>query len=162
MTKAPAADAAIEFEAEFVARLAKIFEEEIVFNQFLGLKVTSITPKRVTARVAMHRQLHGHWTHNRMHGGVIAAGLDIVGGLVTMAAIAARHMDEPPAQRIQRFGKVSTLDMRVDYLRPGSSDHFELSAEIVRLGARVASTRMEFRGADATLMATGAGAYIVS
>jgi acyl-coenzyme A thioesterase PaaI-like protein len=85
-----------------------------------------------------------------------------MGGLACMAAIGARHMDEPPAQRLQRFGKLGTIDLRVDYLRQGISEHFDLHAEVMRLGSRVASTRMEFRGADGKLLSTGAGAYIVS
>ena len=40
--------------------------------------------------------------------------------------------------------------------------HFDLSAEVQRLGSRVATTRMEFRGADGTLLSTGVGVYIVS
>jgi len=32
----------------------------------------------------------------------------------------------------------------------------------MRIGSRVASTRMEFLGADGTLLATGTAAYIVS
>jgi acyl-coenzyme A thioesterase PaaI-like protein len=79
-----------------------------------------------------------------------------------MAAIGARHMDEPPEQRLHRFAKLGTIDLRIDYLRPGISDHFELHAEVMRLGSRVASTRMEFLGADGKLLSTGAGAYIVS
>jgi acyl-coenzyme A thioesterase PaaI-like protein len=35
-------------------------------------------------------------------------------------------------------------------------------AEVMRLGSRVASTRMEFLGADGKLLSTGAAAYIVS
>jgi hypothetical protein len=35
-------------------------------------------------------------------------------------------------------------------------------ANVLRLGSRVASTRMEFCGADGKLLATGAAAYIVS
>ena len=36
-----------------------------------------------------------------------------------MAAIGARHMDEAPAQRLMRFTKLGTIDLRVDYLRQG-------------------------------------------
>jgi acyl-coenzyme A thioesterase PaaI-like protein len=50
----------------------------------------------------------------------------------------------------------------VDYLRPAISTHFDLHAEVLRLGSRVASTRMELLAADGTLLSTGAGAYIVS
>ena len=152
----------VEFEEEFVTGLKKIFEEMIVFNQVLGLKITSLKPTQVIARIDMKRDLIGHFSFNRIHGGVISAGLDAMGGLAVMAAIGARHMDETPTQRLHRFGKLGTIDLRIDYLRPGIGDFFELRAEVMRLGSRVASTRMEFLGADGKLLSTGAGAYIVS
>lgn len=150
------------FEPEFIEELTRIFEESIVFNRMLGLKITEITPTRSTARIAMRPELVGHYAYNRVHGGVISAGLDAMGGLAVMAAIGARHLDEPPHQRLQRFAKLGTIDLRVDYLRPGIGAHFELRAEVLRLGSRVASTRMEFLGPDGKLMSTGAASYIVS
>ena len=162
MTQSHPTSPEIEFEEDFVVGLKKIFEEMIVFNQVLGLKITALKPTRVTARIDMKRELVGHFGFNRIHGGVISAGLDAMGGLAVMAAIGARHMDETPAQRLHRFGKLGTIDLRIDYLRPGIGDFFELRAEVMRLGSRVASTRMEFLGADGKLLSTGAGAYIVS
>ena len=152
----------VVFEPEFIAQLKHIFQEAIVFNTVLGLKIDSITPERVVAHIDMQPKLVGHFNYNRIHGGVISAGLDAMGGLAVMAAIGARHMDEPPAQRLLRFSKLGTIDLRIDYLRPGISERFELRAEVMRLGSRVASTRMEFLGSDGKLMSTGAGAYIVS
>lgn len=152
----------IEFEAEFSQGLISIFEDKIVFNKTLGLKITSLLPDRAAARIDMRPELVGHYAYNRLHGGVISAGLDAMGGLAVMAAIGARHMDEAPQQRLHRFGKLGTIDLRIDYLRPGISDHFELRAEVIRLGSRVATTRMEFLGADGKLLSTGTGAYIVS
>ena len=159
--QAPAVDP-VEFEPEFIAGLTKIFEESIVFNTVLGLKIASITPERVVGYIAMKPELVGHYSYNRIHGGVISAGLDAMGGLAVMAAIGARHMDEAPQQRLHRFGKLGTIDLRIDYLRPGISERFELRAEVMRLGSRVASTRMEFLSADSTLLSTGSAAYIVS
>lgn len=150
------------FEPEFIVALKDIFERQIAFNRVLGLEITKIAPEGVTARIAMKPELIGHFGHQRIHGGVISAGLDAMGGLAIMAAIGARHMDEPPLQRLQRFGKLGTIDLRIDYLRPGIGDSFELRAEVLRLGSRVASTRMEFLGADGTLLSAGAAAYIVS
>jgi len=69
-----APDAALQFEPEFIAGLTRIFEESIVFNQVLGLKITRITPAKVTARIAMRHELVGHYSYNRIHGGVISAG----------------------------------------------------------------------------------------
>ena len=161
MTKNPI-PAVAEFEPEFIAGLKEIFEERIVFNRVLGLKIVSMKPDMVSGRIEMKPDLIGHYAYSRIHGGVVSAGLDAMGGLACMAAIGARHMEEPPATRLQRFGKLGTIDLRIDYLRPAIGDHFVLCAQVLRLGSRVASTRMEFYGPDGTLLSTGAGAYIVS
>jgi len=155
-------DPNLEFEDEFVAGLRAIFEEKIVFNRVLGLHIAQLRPERVVGRIAMRPELVGHYSHNRLHGGVISAGLDAMGGLAVMAAIGARHMDEAPLQRLHRFGKLGTIDLRIDYLRPAIGEAFELRAEVLRLGSRVASTRMEFLGGDGRLLATGAAAYIIA
>lgn len=47
-----------------------------------------------------------------------------MGGLAVMAAIGARHMDEAPAQRLQRFGKLGVIDLRIDSPRPDIGEHF--------------------------------------
>ena len=142
--------------------LKKIWEELIPFNQVLGVKISAVEPERVSARIAMRHELIGHYTHKRIHGGVISACLDGMGGLAVMAAIGARHMDEPPSVRLMRFNKLSTIDLRVDYLRPGIGEYFDLHAQVMRLGSRVASTRMEFCGADGKLLSTGTAAYMLA
>ena len=164
-TSIPRPEGEVKFEAAFIAGLKDIFEEKIVFNKTLGLRITSIGAKRVTARMVMQPALIGHYAHQRIHGGAISAGLDALGGLAVMTAIGARHLDEPVLQRLQRFGKLGTIDLRVDYLRPGiaaDGAYFELRAEVLRLGSRVATTRMEFLAADGTLLSCGVAAYIVS
>jgi len=142
--------------------MSTAFEPEFVFNRVLGLRIDTVAGDGVSGHIAMREELIGHYGHRRLHGGVISAGLDAMGGLAVMAAIGARHMDEPPLQRLQRFGKLGTIDLRIDYLRPGIGERFELRAEVLRLGSRVASTRMAFSGADGRLLASGAAAYIVS
>src|SRR5205814_5168382 len=150
------------FEPEFIEKLKQIFEERILFNQVLGLKIDTMSADGVTGHIDMRRELIGHYTHQRLHGGVISATLDAMAGLAVMAAIGARHMDETPADRLRRFGKLGTIDLRVDYLRPALGDRFMLRAEVLRLGSRVATTRMEFADASGKLLATGSSAYIVS
>ncbi|MFT3665118.1 thioesterase family protein [Piscinibacter sp.] len=150
------------FEPEFIAGLKEIFEQRIVFNRMLGLRIVAVSSDSVRGAIAMREELIGHFTYNRLHGGVISAALDGLGGLAVMAAIGARHMDEAPAQRLHRFGKLGTIDLRIDYLRPAIGERFELTAQVLRLGSRVASTRMEFLGADGKLLSTGAAAYMVA
>lgn len=155
-------EAVTEFEPEFIAGLTKIFDEMIPFNRVLGLKITSLKASGVSGSMDMRPELIGHFISNRLHGGAISAGLDAMGGVAVMAASGARHMNEAPAQRLHRFGKLGTIDLRIDFLRPALGDRFELRANVLRLGSRVATTRMEFLGADGTLLASGSAAYIVS
>ncbi len=162
MKKTPEPTAAPGFEPEFVAGLIRIFDEMVPFNRVLGVKITALKADGVEGRIDMRPELIGHFISNRLHGGVISAGLDAMAGVAVMAAIGARHMDEAPAQRLHRFGKLGTIDLRIDYLRPATGDHFGLRANVLRLGSRVATARMEFLGADGTLLASGAAAYIVS
>lgn len=163
MTKAsPGVPAALELEPEFVAALKQLFEEAIVFNRVLGLRITEITPGGVAAALPMRPDLVGHHLHQRLHGGVISATLDALAGLAVMAAIGARHLDEPIAARMARFGRLGTIDLRIDYLRQAIGTEFKARAAVMRLGSRVASARMEFFGAGGELLCTGAAAYIVS
>jgi len=150
------------FEPEFVEALRHLFQERIPFNRVLGLAIDTIEAERVTAHLAMRPDLVGHEAHQRLHGGVISAALDAMGGLAVMAAIGARHLAEPPADRMKRYAKLGTIDLRVDYLRPGIGARFELQGEVLRLGSRVASTRMELHSSAGVLLALGTAAYIVS
>ena len=152
----------IVLEPEYIEGFRQIYEEKIVFNQTIGLKLVSVTPEGIEARIDMRPELVGHFAYNRIHGGVISAALDAIGSAAVMAALAAKHMDEPPAKRLERFAKLGTIDLRIDYLRPGIGDFFTVHAEALRVGSRVGTSRMEFRGPDGTLMSAGAAAYIVS
>ena len=153
---------ATTFEPDFVAGLTQLFEERIPFNAVLGLRIDTLAAEGVTGHLAMRPDLIGHYAHQRLHGGVISATLDAMAGLAVMAAIGARHLAEAPAERLRRFSKLGTIDLRVDYLRPAVGDRFVLRAEVLRLGSRVATIRMEFADTAGKLLATGSSAYIVS
>ena len=62
--------------------------------------------------------------------------------LAIMAAIGARHMDEAPAERMRRFGKLGTIDLRVDYLRPAIGERFVVEGR----GAAPRLARRDRRG----------------
>jgi len=150
------------FENEFATRLARLFEEQISFNRVLGLRVDTLEADHVTGHIDMRPELIGHYLHQRLHGGAISATLDALGGLAAMAAIGARHMDEPLDARMARFARLGTIDLRVDYLRPAIGPRFTARAQVLRLGSRVASTRMEFHDAQGVLLSTGAAAYMTA
>jgi len=161
-TSPPLVPRSAEEQTRFEAALVQLFEQRITFNQVLGLQVLSVRPGDVRARITMRPELVGSYTAGRLHGGVISATLDAMGGLAIMVGIAERHPHDNAAQVMSRFAKMGTIDMRVDFLRQGIGQHFIASAEVTRLGGRVASTQMRFVNDEGTLIATGAAAYIVS
>ena len=160
--KPAATPGAASFEPEFIAALTTLFEERITFNRVLGLRIDALAGDGVSGRIEMRPELIGHYSHQRLHGGVISATLDAMAGLAVLAAIGAHHMDDPIEARLARFGRLGTIDLRIDYLRPATGPHFVATAQVLRLGSRLASTRMEFLDAKGVLLCTGAAAYIVA
>jgi uncharacterized protein (TIGR00369 family) len=158
----PGGPPAVLFEDDFIAGLKSIFEEEIAFNRLLGLKIAAVEADAVSASLAMRPELVGNFAHQRVHGGVISAALDTLGGIAVMAALGARHRAQPVSERLAHFGKLGTIDLRVDYLRPGVGENFLMRAQVLRLGSRIANTRMEFMSTDGKVFAAGTGVYIVS
>lgn len=160
-TPAPTPRSADE-QSRFESALIDLFERRINFNQVLGLKVLSVQPGDVRSRIAMKPELIGSYTHGRLHGGVISSVLDAMGGLAIMVGIAERHPQDNALQVMSRFSKMGTIDLRIDFLRQGIGQHFIATAEVTRLGGRVASTQMRFLNDEGKLIATGAASFIVS
>ena len=150
-----------EEQARLDAALVDLFERRISFNQLLALKVITVhAPPRI--HFSMRPELVGHFLYGRLHGGVISAALDVIGSLALMVAIGEKHADETTEQVLHRFARMSTIDLRVDYLRPGIGRSFEASAEVTRLGGRIGSTQMRLLNDQGSLIATAAAAYTVS
>jgi uncharacterized protein (TIGR00369 family) len=143
------------------AALTDLFERRIVFNQSLGLVVESAAAPSPRIRFAMRPELIGNAQHGRLHGGVISAALDAMGGFALMVAIGERHVEENTMQVMHRFARMGTIDLRVDYLHPGIGAHFLATAEVTRLGGRIGTTQMRLVNDQGTLVATGAAAYVI-
>ena len=158
-TAAPRRSAAEQTRVD--AALVDIFEQRIVFNQVLGLKIASVQPGDVRGTVAMRPELVGHAAYGRLHGGVISAVLDAMGALALMVAMAEHHPHDSTEQVLNRFVKLATIDLRVDFLRQGQGLHFVATAEVSRLGGRVGSTQMRLCNDAGILLATAAAAYML-
>ena len=144
-------------KADYTALVANIIQEHIPFNRVLGLRLESADPKAPALRFDMRPELVGNARRGILHGGVISAVLDATGGFALMLALAK----EPKAGEKLSFPNIGTIDLRVDYLRPGRGKHFVATAKVVRLGNRIAVTHMELANDDGELISTGAAAYVV-
>ena len=144
-------------KTEYAALVAKIIQDHIPFNRVLGLRIESTDPKAPRLRFDMRPELIGNARRGILHGGVISAVLDASAGYALMLALAK---DPKPGEKLE-FPNIGTVDLRVDYLRPGRGKHFIATSRIVRLGNRIAVTHMELANDEGKLIATGAAAYVV-
>ncbi len=145
-----------------VETLLKDHVHNVAFNQLLGLTAESVENHGLRLRLDMHPKLIGTHAFRRLHGGAIATALDDAGGIALMIAIAEKHADETAEQLEHRYVRMGTIDMRIDYLRPGLGEHFIATAEVTRLGGRIGSTLMRLVNDKGLLIATGTATYILS
>ena len=143
------------------AEIIDMIEQRTPFQKALGVHVQALAPTLVL-RFDWRPDLVGHYHSGRLHGGVIAAVLDTLGGCALMKGLADKHPHDTLAQMQHRLTRIGTIDMRVDYLRPGMGQHFVGTCEITRLGGSVGSTQMRLHNDDGVLVATAAASYIVS
>lgn len=141
-------------------QLALNFMQQIPFNNHIGLEVHSFENDEAVFKLKMRDELVGNWLHGILHGGVIASALDVAGGTAALVGAYRRQEDLPKDERVKNLSKLGTIDMRVDYLRPGKGKAFYASASILRIGSKVAVTRMEFKNEQDELIAVGTGTYM--
>lgn len=155
----------VDAEADETALLAIIresFVERMPFNRILGIDVLSLHHDRPELRFDMRPDLVGNFTRNILHGGVISSVLDVTGGLVAFLGVQQKLKGKPVAEIVERFSRIGTIDLRVDYLRPGLGEWFLARGFPLRTGNKVAVTRMELFNDRDDLIAVGTAAYTVS
>ena len=131
--------------------LVAFFENNIAFNAHLGMKVELVEPGHCVLRIPFQPALVGDPWRPALHGGVLSTLIDTAGGLAVFASL-------------DQIGGVSTVDLRVDYLRPGLLEDVYCEATVIRAGNRVAQASMRIvQGPDrGYLAAEGRGVYNVT
>jgi uncharacterized protein (TIGR00369 family) len=137
------------------------YEEKMPFNKYLGLKIDSINLEGVVVRIDMRDDLIGNFEKNVLHGGVISSILDFTGGVIAQIHVLNEMKGATREKMIERLTNMGTIDMRIDYIRPGKGSHFLATGHILRLGNKVAVTRTEFINDDGVLIAVGTSTYLV-
>lgn len=122
------------------------FEESIPMHKFLGLKILMLEKDFVRVTVPFREELVGDFRTNRWHGGVIATVMDSVGSVIGGMNFTSFE------------DKMSTIDLRVDYLRGAEAEAILVEGKIIRLGNRIMVARMKAFQNDA-LIAEGKGVY---
>ena len=136
-------------EQDLLDRVGRWMQEYIPFNRYIGLEILSMQRDTALLKIPFKEELVGDPHRRAIHGGVLASVLDVAGGTVCWGAMLSEE------------GRVSTVDLRVDYLRKGLCEDLYCEAKLIRLGKSVAVARMEvFPASDRNyVIATGQGVY---
>lgn len=127
-----------------------IIENVIPLHKLLNFKLIDIKDGYAKMMVPAQEALVGDPRTQALHGGVIATIMDSVGGAAGMTTL------------LSTDDKISTIDIRVDYLRPGQTKDLFVEGEIVRSGNRILVTRMiAYHDNKDELVAEGKGVYNV-
>ena len=141
--------------------LKEITEEKIPFNKLIGMKIETLDLDKIGIRFEMRPELVGNFTRGNLHGGVISSVLDVTGGMVAWTGIMKKMEGQSFDEISERFNKIGTIDIRVDYLRPGLGEYFIATGSTLRTGNKVSVSRMELHNDKGILIAVGSGTYVV-
>lgn len=138
-------------DASLLALVRGLMEQDIPFNRVLGIEVAALRSGFARLEIPFRPELIGDSHRPAIHGGVLSALIDTAGG-----AAAFTQVNLPD-------DRVSTIDLRVDYLRPGEARRLVAEATVTRMGNRVASVDIVCFHPDQPdrLIATGKAVYNV-
>jgi uncharacterized protein (TIGR00369 family) len=132
--------------------LKQMMESFIPFNAYLGVRASQVDKSLLRLEVPFRPELIGDPVRPALHGGVLSALADACGGGAVWLGIADVR------------ARVSTIDLRIDYLRPAKLETLVAEAHVVRLGNRVGVTDMRLYNAPSpeVTVATGKGVYNIT
>ena len=153
----------LRYLTQHQARLlvSDIFVNSMPFNQALGLKLQHLDEQQTTLVLPNRSSLTGNTLHKIVHGGVIASVLDVAAGLVCVNYALTRQDMISEEELRQRLSRMGTIDLRVDYLRPGRGDIFTATAQLLHAGNKVAVSRAELHNQDQEYIATATVSYLI-
>jgi len=147
--------------ADVRATIADFFGNKMPFHQLIGLEIVSYEKDSVTLSIKMKPELVGNTMHGILHGGVTATILDVAGGMVVFAGVLENLESIDQQSVFGRLQNLGTIDLRIDYLRPGRGEEFIATAQVIRAGNKVAVARMELHNEQGDHIAFGTGTYMV-
>ncbi|WP_153914485.1 thioesterase family protein [Shewanella sp. TC10] len=150
-----------DVQTEILKQVAEIFDKNIPFHNLLGLNIQHYDKNGVEVVIRLKPELIGNIYQNILHGGVSATLLDVVGGLTAFAGLVSSRDDWTYEQLEKRLTTLGTIDMRVDFLRPGRGEVFTGTGRVIRSGNRVSVCSMEMHNEDGMQIALGTGTYLV-
>lgn len=142
-------------------KIGEIFVYHMPFNRELGLELRRFEDDYVELSFTNQPKLVGNAAQKILHGGVIASVLDVAAGLVCVTAALTRQESITEEELRQRLSRMGTIDLRVDYLRPGRGERFIASSSLLRGGNKVSVARVELHNDAGVHIASATATYMI-
>ncbi len=146
---------------KMIAHLAEVFCNQIPFNKVIGFEFDQLSIEGCRISFKNKPELVGNFIQKILHGGVTATALDVVGGAMAAVGMMEKYPDADEQELGGKLARIGTIDIRIDYVRPGRGESFYAKARLLRSGSKVAVVRMELHNEEDTLIALGTGTYIM-
>ncbi len=144
---------------EVIVRFQETAGDKLYFQKILDPKFQSPAWDHSRVIFEMKEEFVGNLLYRTLHGGIITSMLDTAGGHVVVLSLFEKVKGQPAEKQFQRVIRVGSIDFRIDFLRPGKGMRFTADGWILRMGNKVAVTRMELRNEDDMLISVGTGTY---
>ncbi|MBU1001397.1 MAG: hotdog fold thioesterase [Proteobacteria bacterium] len=125
-----------------------LIENQIPFNRYVGIKLLALEKGLCRLGIPYSAALVGDTRRGAIHGGVISTIIDTCGGFAVWAASGISD-------------RISTIDMRVDYLKPAINCDLVAEGHVRLLGNRVGNAHVlvHAEGDPETVLAEGRAVY---
>ncbi len=124
----------------------KQFLHEIPFNSHVGFKLVRLHKDGVTIECPLRPELMNG--AGVLHGGVTATLADVAVGMAL-----ARHLGRPRA--------ATTVEMKINYLRPAAHGKSSARSHLVKVGARLCCGRVEIVDSEKRPVAAALITYMI-
>lgn len=144
-------------------KIKEYYLEFLPFNKVLGIGIDLLDYDSCDAIVSfpMAPDLIGNPVAGILHGGVTASVIDLTGGLSALISCVKFHEKSSPEEIEQKLIGSATIDMRVDYLRPGKGSSFQCKSRIIRAGSRIVVSKIDLFNEKEVRIATGTATYLI-
>ncbi len=129
------------------------FAKDFPFFKHMGFELIDFGPQWAKAKITLKDELRN--PNGVMHGGVVATLMDAA---ITQSMLTTDIYQEVRDTR----GQMTTVDLRVKYLRPLTKGTATCEAEITHLGRRIAHASATVKNDDGKVVATGDSILIIT
>ncbi len=133
---------------------------DVHLHRDLNLSLQSQHIDKLTTRVIMSDQLIGNPYTHIIHGGYLAAALDASAGLCASLSVFNKQSELTLETMTALITDISTTNLQVNYLRPGTGQYFDIESETLRSGRRLTVVESRCRDDQNRLIATCSAQFV--